>query len=163
MSDDALEQVLADLDREDEAEAAKADEAKTTVNGMKQLRDAYKKLERDASRLRKERDEAAASVETFQKRERFSTLQTAGLNEKQSEAYERIYGPEVTPENVTSFKTDILGLAVSDDEQPEPAFRPTATIGETSKPSVTKAEFEAIMRQDPTKGWALLNSGKVDF
>jgi hypothetical protein len=34
---------------------------------------------------------------------------------------------------------------------------------ERSAKTYTKAEFEAIMRADPTEGWKILNSGKVKF
>lgn len=168
MSDD-LEKLLADFDSEETAdtESESTDQVTQTAvpnKGFKQLREAYKKLERDHNRLRKEREEYQTRVESFERKERMTTLTGAGLNEKQATAYERIYGPEVTPENLLSFKTDILGLTPTADEQPAPQFAPTAFVEDRSGPSkITKAQFKEMLKVNEPKAMELYKTGRVEF
>lgn len=164
MPNDDMDRLLADLDSEDTSEAETSTEVDENRpnRGLKQLRDHAKKLERDLTRTRKEADELKAYKETVEQERKASSLAGAGLNDKQAKAFLRMY-ENVTPEAISEFRTDVLGQAVEEGSSPPPSFEPTQVVSEPGSRRVTKAEFEGIMRSNPTEGWALLNSGRVEF
>lgn len=162
MSDD-IERLLADLDGEDEVEETPDVSDNRPGKGIKQLRDYAKKQEKEAAKWRKQAEELTAFKATVEQERKVSTLTGAGLNPKQAEAFLRVYG-EPSPENLISFKTDILGIAPTSDEQVRSSgFEPTSGELEPSSKVVSRVDFERTMRENPAKGWELLNSGKVQF
>jgi hypothetical protein len=152
-------QDLLDGSNDDSAAEEKTSEKPVESSTIKQMRAQLRRLEKeykaaDAERtdLRKFKDEAVSVAQT-------SALTSSGLTPRQSEVFLKAYG-DVSPENITAFKREVLG-AEADDATSTP-FQPTGAAGE-HKSVVTKADLEKAFSDDPAKGWALLNSGKVQF
>jgi uncharacterized phage infection (PIP) family protein YhgE len=162
--DDDIEKLLADFDSEDQTEGEESDVNKNRPNAVKQLRDYADRLKKDLAKEKKNAAALQAFKESYEAKEKVNTLTTAGLSEKQSAAFLRMYD-DVTPENVSSFKADILGLKAEGEEQSSaPArFAPTQGYSEPGNKPYTKEEFEAVMRENPAEGWRILNSGQVKF
>jgi len=157
------EELLAGFDSDEEdTDDEVTDNRPSESKGFKQLRDHAKKLERDLNRRNKEVEELRAFRAEVEQRERMTTLSGAGLNEKQATAFLRMY-EQVTPEAVAEFKSDVLGLATEKPEDTTTGFGPTSVVEDRNIGSISKADFEQIMRENPAKGWQLLNSGKVQF
>lgn len=162
MSDN--EELLAGFDSDEEdTDDEVTDNRPPESTGFKQLRAHAKKLERDLNRHKKEVEELRAFRTEVEQKERLSTLTTAGLNEKQATVFLRTYDA-VTPENLSEFKNDVLGISAEKPEDTSTGFGPTSVIEDRGMAgTIGKAEFETLMRENPAKAWALGNSGKVDF
>ena len=156
---DEQEELLADFDSE---EAPKQKQENSTI---KQMRETLKQRE---TRVKELEERTARFESTF--------LESAGLSEKQAKAL-RAAGYEASPEGITSFRSEVLGVAeeapveaeAADDQQseeeeaPEPSFAPTATKGQTpaGKREVTSKDFLALLETDPGKADKLLREGRV--
>lgn len=150
-----------DEDDEDQEQEKPQVDPKKLGYALRQEQKEKKAALKELEELRKFREEAIAKERTF-------TLKAAGLNDFHAEVYQKLY-PEVSEENLAAYKVRAGLETPSEDETPAseetvrpPRFAPVSG-GEALGSTITKAEFEKIMRQDPTKGWQLLNSGKVDF
>ena len=154
------EELLADFDSE-EAPAPKRENST-----IKQMRES---LEAKEARL-KELEERSSRYET-------TFLESAGLSEKQAKAL-RAAGYEASPEGITSFRTEVLGVveeaaapaeeatdsAESEEAvEPEASFAPTATKGQAPAGTreVTSEQLIELMQTDPAKADKLLREGRV--
>jgi len=166
VSNDDIEKLLAGLDSEDSDDVDETPEAEVSQarpdRGFTQLRKAYKALERDTNKLRKENEELSAFRATVEQERKVATATGAGLTEQQAAAYLRLY-PDVTPEGLKEFKRDILGVQDETTEADVPDFAPTVVSSEPASKVYSKEDFERLMRTNPAKGWDILNSGKVKF
>ncbi len=153
------EELLADFDGE-EAPAPKRENST-----IKQMRES---LEAKEARL-KELEERSSRYET-------TFLESAGLSEKQAKAL-RAAGYEASPEGITSFRTEVLGVveeaaapveeATTEESEeavePEASFAPTATKGQAPAGTreVTSEQLIELMQTDPAKADKLLREGRV--
>ena len=168
MTDKTFEELLAELDVEEEKDSEREPEPKGN-QVLKQVRDAAKRYEKENKTLRER-------LEKFEEEKRTSVLAAAGLTERQTEVFLRA-NYEATPENIASFKKDVLGvpdehlvsLVTTDSELLQGAapnaqsFAPSAGGEPPGSKVYTQKEFEDIMRENPAVGRALWEAGKVKF
>lgn len=165
----SLEEMLAAIAAEDSGEDTVSDDTEDTPrakpnSAIKQLRDHAKKLEREANAAAKERDELRAWKEQRVQEDNANALKGAGLSPRQADVFLKFYG-EVTPENISEFRRDVLGVTGEEAPTPPEEFRPTGAIGafgQAEKP-LTRSEFEALWRKDPVEADAKASAGLVDF
>ena len=161
MPDQDIDRLLASLDSEEEDATDEVSENRPN-RGIKQLREAFENEKRSKRKLEKELEELRTFRVQVESDRKVSTLTGAGLSERQASAFLKMY-EDVTPENVQSFKADILGVTTSEGERTDSAFAPTQVQSEPDSGKISKQDFEHIMRSNPAKGWEILNSGRVHF
>ena len=158
---DEIDDLLAGSDSEDE-ETEVSDDRPRENSAVKQMRDHIKRLEKDLAKTKKQNEDLVAFRQEVTARERNQKLLEAGLSEKQATVFLKSYD-DVTPDAISEFKAEVLGLKSEGESDAPTGFTPTVGELEPGSKQIPKAEFEAIMRENPAKGWQLLNSGKVKF
>lgn len=157
--DDILDDAKFDGDAESTTDDVKpASESKNS--SFKDLRDHARKLERSNKQFEKELEELRAFRAEVETERRYGALTEAGLNKRQGEAFLKLYD-EVTPENISAFRAEVLGAEV--DDTPAVTFVPSAVGGEAPRKTYSRQEFEAIMRSDPAKGRAIMAANLVTW
>ena len=163
MTDKTFEELLAELDVEEEKDSEREPEPKGN-QVLKQVRDAAKRYEKENKSL-KER------LEKYETEKNVQTLASAGLSEAQGRIFLKAYD-SATPENIDSFKTEVLGVKEAPPTDSEllqgaapnaQSFAPSAGGEPPGSKVYTQKEFEDIMRENPAVGRALWEAGKVKF
>lgn len=169
MPQPTVEDILAQLEAEEQGEETGTNDAGNQPREssvIKQLRTAVKARDK-AAKAAEER--AAVAEEALQARVQAETsriLSGAGLSPRQAEVFLKAYG-EATPENLTEFRKDVLGVTTPapQGEASAEEFAPTGPVsggGEGEKP-LSKSEFEALWRRDPVEADRRAAAGEVDF
>jgi len=160
MPEPTVEELLAALAEGEEQETPPGDQAKDT-NAMKQVREALKRAKASEAEVKAERDELAAKLTARIEADTTAVLQSAGLSPRQAEVFRKAYD-DVTPENVSAFKAEILGQSEAEAATPA-SMVPLNLGGEKSAKRYSRAEFEKVMAESPDQGLAIANAGLVDF
>ena len=163
---DEIDDLLAGSDSEDDDDTEEdvADNRPRGNDAIKQIREAEQRATKRAEKAQRRVQELESKLAEYATKEKVSSLQAAGFNEKQAKVFLKSYD-EVTPDAITEFKAEVLGITqdAGESETPSPGFAPTQGEVEPASKGYSKADFERIMRENPAKGWQILNSGKVQF
>jgi len=142
MADKTFDELLAELEAEEENDNQESAPAPKENANFKNLRDAYKRQEKELKQLREFREEA---VQT----QRLGALTGSGLNEAQARVYLKSYD-EVRPDLVDEFKTSVLGIQAA---PPAPAPEVPTTEREGFAPSAPQAGQGPSLRTYTTAEW----------
>jgi hypothetical protein len=154
-----IDDLLAGLDDDEEQEQQKPEVDPRKLGYA--LRQEQKEKKAMAKKL--------AELEAFQAgvlaEKKTGALKTAGLNDFHAEAFSKFY-EDVNDENLTAYKARAGLEAAPTESAPAPApsgFSPTSG-GEPLGAKVWDfSDWQQLMKEDPAKGRALANAGRVNW
>ncbi len=163
MSDESLD----DFDAEEETPEIEDKGKENAV--IRELRAQYKAKDKAATAAEKRAEALETKVAEYSARERTATLTAAGFSEKQMNAFEKTYG-EPTQENIAEFRTEVLGLKQSSEDQgeleeqaPHRDFVPVQ-VGTSSSPGkkvYTPAEWNQLSESNPAEAQKAQQEGRI--